>query len=292
VTVTAPGATIGIDFALDPILQPWAFYKSSPGNGTIGQVIPRTLSWGSSNGATSYEYCYDLTNDNVCVPWQSAGSSTFVNLIGLTPNTTYYWQVRAVSPTGTTYANGSATAFWSFTTESTTPYLDLNGDGRGDAFTYDSATGNWSRQVSLFGGGFTTTTGTWAAGWTVDMARFNIDGYSDFFLFNSTTGQWAKMLNNGSGFTTQATGVWWPGWERHVLDLDGDGVSDLVLHDPSTGAWFRCVSTSNGFSYTQGAWNPGWEVYPMRLDIDARGDLFLINRTTGRWFWAVGVASA
>jgi hypothetical protein len=36
----------------------------------------------------------------------------------LSPNTTYYWHVRAVAGTDTVYTDGSPTAFWSFTTGS------------------------------------------------------------------------------------------------------------------------------------------------------------------------------
>jgi predicted phage tail protein len=39
-----------------------------------------------------------------------------VDLSGLSENTTYYWQVRAINSIGTTYADGSPESFWSFTT--------------------------------------------------------------------------------------------------------------------------------------------------------------------------------
>ena len=42
--------------------------------------------------------------------------STSVGIGGLSPSTTYYWQVRAVNATGTLYANMAPTAYWSFTT--------------------------------------------------------------------------------------------------------------------------------------------------------------------------------
>jgi hypothetical protein len=171
--------------------------------------------------------------------------------------------------------------------------LDLNGDAGGDAFLYDSASGAWSQQVSLPGGGFLQQgQGTSLPGWTIVPANFNGDAVTDLFLFNTTNGSWAKVLTSPSGFSTQATGTWWPGWERYEMDLDGDGLSDLFLFDPATGVWFKCLSTPSGFTYTQGGWNPGWELYPMRLNGDAHGDLFLFNRTTGRWFWALGQAGA
>jgi hypothetical protein len=53
---------------------PGAFSKSSPKNNARNQSTSLTLSWASSTGATSYEYCVDTTNDNACAgTWISAG---------------------------------------------------------------------------------------------------------------------------------------------------------------------------------------------------------------------------
>jgi hypothetical protein len=120
------------------ITPPGAFNKSSPANAAIGQPTSPTLSWGSSTGATSYEYCYDTTNDNACSNWTSNGTSTSKALSGLSVGTTYYWQVRALNAGGTTYSNGSATAVWSFTTGTTVSenYWSMYG--------HDSAHTSWS----------------------------------------------------------------------------------------------------------------------------------------------------
>jgi hypothetical protein len=170
---------------------------------------------------------------------------------------------------------------------------DLNGDGRGDVFTYDPNTGAWVRLLSDAGGGFSVQSqGVWAPGWTVTPARFTTDTATDFFLFNSTTGEWTAVENNGTTFQMTMADQWWPGWERYVIDLNGDGISDLFLYDPATGTWFKCVTSPSGFTYFQGGWNPGWEIYPMTLNSDELGDLFLINRATGRWFWVLGQVGA
>jgi hypothetical protein len=95
---------------------PGAFSKTAPTNGATGLSASPTLSWGTSTGATGYEYCYDTTNDNSCTSWTSAGTNTSLTLSGLSPDTTYYWQIRANNSSGTTYADGSGIAFWSFTT--------------------------------------------------------------------------------------------------------------------------------------------------------------------------------
>jgi len=107
--------------AVTAALPPGPFAKSSPANSVTGQSTSLTLSWGTSSGATSYEYCYDTTNDNACSTWLSAGTTASANLSGLTPATTYYWQVRANNTYSSTYADGSNTAYWSFTTGAGTP---------------------------------------------------------------------------------------------------------------------------------------------------------------------------
>jgi hypothetical protein len=95
---------------------PGAFNLFSPANAAINQPTNPTLSWGTSNGATSYEYCLDTTNNNACnTAWISTAASNSVALSGLIPGTTYYWQVRARNSSGITYANGGSTAWFSFT---------------------------------------------------------------------------------------------------------------------------------------------------------------------------------
>jgi hypothetical protein len=96
--------------------SPAAFNKSSPTNAATNQPGTITLKWNASNGVTTYYYCIDTPNDGKCTTWVNNGTATSKTLTGLAINTTYYWQVKAVNATGTTYANGATTAFWSFKT--------------------------------------------------------------------------------------------------------------------------------------------------------------------------------
>jgi hypothetical protein len=105
---------------LEPI-PPGAFSKSSPGDTTTSVSLDPTLEWGTSTGATSYEYCYDTTGDQACSNWIDVGTNLSVSLSGLEYQTTYYWQVRANNTDGTTYANGDDTSEWSFTTRLAPP---------------------------------------------------------------------------------------------------------------------------------------------------------------------------
>jgi hypothetical protein len=96
---------------------PGTFGKSAPADGSYASTDP-DLSWESADGAVSYSYCYDTTDNNVCDgSWESTGASITVSLSGLDNNTTYYWQVFATNSDGSTYAEGIA-GWWSFRTPS------------------------------------------------------------------------------------------------------------------------------------------------------------------------------
>jgi len=102
-----------------PPQPPAPFSKTSPANAATGVSTATSLSWAATSPVSQYEYCIDTSNDNSCSGWTGSGTNTSVNPAGLIPNTTYYWQARAWNnAVGPTYANGSASAFWSFTTQS------------------------------------------------------------------------------------------------------------------------------------------------------------------------------
>jgi hypothetical protein len=98
-------------------VAPGAFGKTSPANAATGVATNPTLSWGTSSGAASYEYCYATTTD--CTSWITNGTATTVVLSGLSNSTTYYWQVRAVNGSGNVVADTGI--YWSFTTAAITP---------------------------------------------------------------------------------------------------------------------------------------------------------------------------
>lgn len=94
---------------------PAAFSKTAPENEDPHVALSPTLTWETNSDADSYEYCLGSSAD-VCnlVDWTDVGTDNSVALSGLTTDTTYFWQVRAVNPSGTTYGNDGA--WWSFTT--------------------------------------------------------------------------------------------------------------------------------------------------------------------------------
>jgi hypothetical protein len=94
--------------------RPEAFSKISPTNGATGLLPALKLTWGSSNYATSYQYCVDTNNIGDCdTSWVNADANTSVVASGLDYDTDYYWQVKALNAVDETPASGG---WWHFTT--------------------------------------------------------------------------------------------------------------------------------------------------------------------------------
>ncbi len=188
---------------------PGAFAKTAPANNATGQSPSPTLSWTASANALSYDYCYDTVNDGQCAgnAWISTGT-TLTATIGLTtPLTsglTYYWQVRANNPSGTTYADGT---WWNLTTlaapagfNKTAPANAALGRPLNPTLTWGTSTYAASYQycvntTNACGGSWTTTgTSTSAA----------VGG-----LKPATTYYWQVQAVNGVATIDADANTWW-----------------------------------------------------------------------------------
>ena len=99
-------------FTTYPVL---GFVKISPTDGALGQTTTLTLTWNFHTSATSYEYCLDKVKNSSCdTSWKSVGTALNVTVTGLKRDTTYYWQVRARTPSGKVLANNGT--WWNFKT--------------------------------------------------------------------------------------------------------------------------------------------------------------------------------
>jgi len=76
------------------------------------QVDNLVLDWQDVAKVTSYEYCFDTTNDGACIKWVKVDASE-VTIPELSYETTYFWQVRATVAGIVGYADSG---YWSFTT--------------------------------------------------------------------------------------------------------------------------------------------------------------------------------
>ena len=105
---------------------PAAFSKTRPP--AARRRYPRTaaLSWQAPDGAVSYYYCIDTSNNGSCDSgWIYIGNATTSAPLAAGPATTYYWQVRASNGGGTSDADGGT--FWSFTTAGAGPTISTAG---------------------------------------------------------------------------------------------------------------------------------------------------------------------
>lgn len=97
---------------------PGNFSKLSPLSGADGVSLTPVLKWQASANAVYYAYCIHTTYEPTCSPWVDTLTATSaVPSASLTPNTTYYWRVKAINKFGTTISDGSfANGDYTFTT--------------------------------------------------------------------------------------------------------------------------------------------------------------------------------
>jgi len=204
---------------------PAAFGKSTPANGTTGVSLSPTLTWETSAGADSYEYCLGSAS-GVCdlLDWTNVGENTSVALSDLNTATAYHWQARAVNAGGATYADDGTS--WSFTTVPDAP-----------AAFGKTAPADGAMNVSL------SPTLTWESSAGADSYEYclgSASGVCDLFdwenvgentsvalsdLETATTYHWQTRAANPGGATEADSGVWW----SFTTFLPGDPVTNVIL---------------------------------------------------------------
>src|SRR6185436_2985319 len=165
----------------------------------------------------------------------------------LTPGTAYYWHARATNASGSSYADGSATAFWSFTT------LAVPG-----AFTHTSpanaATGQslnptlaWGTSAGAAGYEYCvdTTNDSACSGWTSTGTNTSVALNG---LTAGTAYYWQVRATNASGtaYAEGSTTAFWnfttlaaPGAFMHTSPANaatGQSQSPTLSWGTSTGA--------------------------------------------------------
>ena len=185
---------------------PGTFSKSAPANAATNQPLNPTLSWGTSTGAASYEYCFDITNDNACSNWVSAGASTSAALSGLSQNTTYYWQVRAKNSVGPFYANTGA--YWSFTTVSPPGFFNKSAPTNGAIGQPSSLTLLWepSAGATSYEVCYDTTNDNECSSWSNNGTATSkvLSGLS----FNATYYWQVRSVNAGGATYANSNSYW------------------------------------------------------------------------------------
>jgi hypothetical protein len=157
---------------------------------------------------TGYEYCYDTSNDTFCdTGWVSTSTARSASLSGLTPGTTYYWQVRANNAAGSTYANGGV--WWSFTTRPLPGAFNKTGPANAAINRPASLTLSWGASSGVAGYEYCydTSNDTFCdTGWVSTSTTRSASLSS---LTPGTTYYWQARANNAAGSTYANGSVWW-----------------------------------------------------------------------------------
>jgi uncharacterized repeat protein (TIGR01451 family) len=255
------GADSGAWWTFTTASGPAGFSKASPAHNSSGHPTSLTLSWNSTSGqgTVSYEYCVNTTPS--CSTWTNIGAATNVNVSGLSPGTTYYWQVRACDANGCTQAN--AGSFWSFQTAQTVGSFNklVPGNGAvnvntntaqlqwaeasGSGVTYAVCVGTAVNNCDVLGGG----PGQYAS---VGANQFRV--LSDLPLQPNTTYYWQVLATNGV-YTTFANGSSFAFWSFTTLP-NGPGNFNKqtpafnATNVPTSNITFQWTPANNAVSYT------------------------------------------
>ncbi len=199
-----------------PIAPPSDFGKISPGINAVDQPLSLVLSWDASSGTdVYYEYCLTSTTCSAS-DWVSTGTSLSQSINGLSYGTIYTWQVRAVNPTGTTYADHDTV--WQFTTKPSVPepFGKLSPDISNPINVPLNTTLLWSTSVgashyyfcfdtvSHLDNDNTCSTST-GSGWVLN----NSTESNHLSLAYNTTYYWQVYADNSQGTILADNGIWW-----------------------------------------------------------------------------------
>ena len=187
--------------------------------------------------------------------------------------------------------------------------LDANGDGLSDVFLYSPASGAWTLKLTndITGGGVIysdVSSGVWARGWQLSVARLDADSRDDLFAYNPNGadpngGRWFKVFSRDNGTFEYVEGEmrWATGWTIVPGNFDADDETELFLYGGGgTGYWFIVDFRSAGTAYFGGQlWAAGWEIHPADFDGDGLTDLFLYQNAAGplggMWFRVLSTGS-
>ncbi|MGD2079094.1 MAG: fibronectin type III domain-containing protein, partial [Chloroflexota bacterium] len=232
---------------------PGAFGKIGPTNGATGQPAAPTLTWEASSGATHYEYCYDLIDNDTCDDsWLDAGNVLSTTLGALDGGATYYWQVRAVNILGDEEADGGS--WWAFTTGAPPAAFGKSGPANGAGNQTTSPTLSW--QVASGATSYeycidTLNNGSCDGAWQ-DVGNSNSVSLSG--LAYGTTYSWQVRAVNTIGQTEANGGTWW-------LFTTGNQPGQFVKSSPADGATVEATSVTL-------SWSPSSDAVSYEICID------------------------
>lgn len=258
---------------------PGAFTKLTPADAIPNQpVTGLVLSWSSSNLATSYRYCYDTVNDNICdTSWVSV-TNLMATINDLAYDMQYYWQVVAVNTSGSVQADYST--WFSFHTQVAPPGSFEKTEPMNNSFDQPLALSlSWNASS---GTGITyqycvdtipcTSSSDWL--WAGTDTSASISNLS-----NAATYYWQVRAVNATAITYANGGEVWhfdTGFEpppQPFVKLNPAGTNSILVPPNLTLQWslsssaaryFYCVDTTNHAAHDSSC-GTGWVLNNLSL---------------------------
>jgi hypothetical protein len=286
---------------------PAAFGKSTPAKQATNQPLEVKLTWGNSSGATKYEYCIDGVNNSACdATWKSVGTKTSVKVSGLAAGSYYYWQVRAVNSTGTTYANGSQGVFWRFQTGTAPRTFNKKSVGNDTTNQPASPTLTWGTSSNATGYEYCIDTSNNSACDTSWKSAGNAKSVTLHNLKANTTYYWQVRAVNSMG-TVYANGNksdYWrfrtgslPKISKKGIENKATSVSTTptISWSPKTlnTTYEYCIDTTNDGACTT-SWISTGSATSATLNLDSATTYYWQVRATNNWgtYYANGSSSS
>ncbi len=189
---------------------PLAFTKVSPVYDQDIVPLTPTLEWSRSSSDASYQYCLGTTS-GACdvIAWTDNGTHTSVTLNSpLSPETGYFWQVRASSGEGTTLADSGD--WWTFTTGN--PPGAFNKTAPANGVTVQTFTPTFSWNPSSGATGYEFCIGS-AIGQCNRVPKRDVGPNTVYTIETSllpdTTYYWQVWAYNNDGQTSANLEAWW-----------------------------------------------------------------------------------
>jgi hypothetical protein len=270
---------------------PGAFHKLTPANAATGQSTNITLTWTASEGAYTYAYCLDETNDNMCdtEDWRVTSNLWGEYSLPFENGRTYYWQVWTLTRGAVIPNEANSGTWWSFTTQpgafgKATPVSGATGQARNPFMGWTGSAEATSYEVCADTVNNNACDSVW-----VDVGTATNITWPGLELEHSTTYYWQVRAVYAGGTTYANDGTWWHFRTDSVrlpaLDFDGDRKSDILWRHATQGdvwLWPMDGAAKTAETFIRTVPDTNWEIRGLGDQTgDGKADILWRHKTTG-----------
>jgi uncharacterized protein (TIGR02145 family) len=235
---------------------------STPANNATGQAVNPTLTWNTSNGATSYTLQVSTNSNFTSFVYNQSGlTNTSQQLSGLSYLTQYYWRVSATN----SYGTSNYSSVWNFTTTGTapgvpalsTPANNATGQPINPSLTWNTSSGatSYTLQVST-NSNFTSFVYNQSGLTNTSKQLSGLSYLTQYYWRVSATNSygtsnWSTVRN----FTTTGTAPAVPTLSTPANNATGQPINPTLTWNTSSGATSYTLQVSTNSNFTSYVYN-------------------------------------